>query len=172
MAATNENPVIFYDIASTSGQYWSTNTYKTRLTLNYKGIPYRVQYVRFHEIESTLKALGVSPPKPGSRYTLPVIADPSSDPDGQPTYISDSFDIAVYLDDKYPAPKYPAVLPIGTRPLQKIFVDQYFFTTIQPLFPFLHPFAIHKFLDEEGRECIYQRYGKDYFNPPTGEAAT
>ncbi|KAG8741910.1 hypothetical protein FRC10_002275 [Ceratobasidium sp. 414] len=189
MTATDESPIIFYDLASTLGQFWSFNTYKTRLTLNYKGIPYRVQYIRFHEIESTLKVLGVPLPETASRYTLPggcisqyskhfrlrpvrtVIADPSSDPDGQPTYVCDSFEIAAYLDDKYPAPKYPAVLPVATRPLQKIFVDQYFFTNIRPLFPFTHPFAIHKFMDEEERENLYQRLGKERFDPPTEEVA-
>ncbi|KAG9104791.1 hypothetical protein FRC06_009260 [Ceratobasidium sp. 370] len=172
MAATNESPIIFYDISSTPGQYWSFNTYKTRLTLNYKRIPYRVQYVRFHEIESTLKALGVPLPKTASRYTLPVIADPSSDPNGQPTYISDSFEIATYLDDKYPAPKYPTVLPITTRPLQRIFIDQYFFTNLlRPLLPFIHPFAILKFFNAAERESLYQTYGKERFSPPTEEEA-
>ncbi|KAG8750978.1 hypothetical protein FRC12_012652, partial [Ceratobasidium sp. 428] len=171
MAATTENPIIFYELSSTSGQYWSFNTFKTRLTLNYKGIPYRVQYIRLHEIQSTLKALGVPLPKTKSRYTLPTIADPSSDPNGQPTYISDSLEIAAYLDDNYPAPKYPAILPPATRPLQKIFVDHYFFSNIRPLLPFIHSFAIHKFADHEEREYLYQARGKDYFDPPTEEVA-
>ncbi|KAH7338090.1 hypothetical protein B0J17DRAFT_660724 [Rhizoctonia solani] len=121
MAATKENPIIFYDIHSNEGS-WSPNTYKTRLTLNYKGLPYRVEYVSMAEIESKLKELGVPPSthNPFFKYILPMIADPSSDPNGKPTYVVESFEIALYLDEKYPAPKYPIVVPPGTRALQKI----------------------------------------------------
>ncbi|QRV75322.1 glutathione S-transferase [Ceratobasidium sp. AG-Ba] len=172
MAATPENPIIFYDIASKPGRYWSFNTYKTRLTLSYKGLPYRVQYIRFHEIESTMRSLGmpqVSETVP--HYTLPIIADPSSDPDGKPTFVSDSFKIAMYLDEKYPASQYPIVLPLATRPLQKIFIEQHFFTFVRPLFPFIRPIAINMFMDADEREGLFKRTNPDHFNPPTKEAA-
>jgi len=120
MAATKENPIIFYDIPAAGGS-WSPNSYKTRATLNYKGIPYRVQFVSYPDIEPTLKALGAPPGSPVAPiYTLPVIADPSSDPNGKPTFVSESFQIALYLEDKYPAPKYPTIFPPGTRAMQEI----------------------------------------------------
>lgn len=59
MAPTKENPIIFYDLADVKGESWSSNTYKTRLTLNYKGLPYRVHYVELCDIETTLRDLGV-----------------------------------------------------------------------------------------------------------------
>ncbi|QRW03796.1 hypothetical protein RhiLY_02795 [Ceratobasidium sp. AG-Ba] len=62
-------------------------------------------------------------PDRSPKYRLPVIADPSSDPNGKPTYIVESFNIALYLDERYPGPKHPIVFPEGTRILQKIASD-------------------------------------------------
>ncbi|KAG9074299.1 hypothetical protein FS749_014157 [Ceratobasidium sp. UAMH 11750] len=161
MAATKENPIVFYDLASKDGSYWSCNTIKTRLTLNYKGLPYRVQYIHINEVQSTLKALGVSPASTAPPYyTLPTIADPSSDPDGEPTYVSDTFTIAAYLDDKYPAPKYPTVFPPGTRPLQKIFVDNFAANIGGPLFQlFIRPYFPQKYLTEAALEYLLRSRG-------------
>ncbi|KAH7342044.1 hypothetical protein B0J17DRAFT_704531 [Rhizoctonia solani] len=124
MAATKENPVIFYDLLSEHGP-WSPNTYKTRLTLNYKRIPYRVEYVSFPDVTRKSEELGVKPTNPDGeiKYTLPMIADPSLVPNGKPTYVADSFNIAIYLDKTYPAPKFPAVFPPGMRAVQKITYD-------------------------------------------------
>ncbi|CAE6488398.1 unnamed protein product [Rhizoctonia solani] len=95
---------------------------RNRLTLNYKRLPYRVEYLSIADIEPKLKELGVPPSSynPFFQYTLPLIADPSSDPNEKPTYVVESFNIALYLDQKYPEPKYPAVIPASTRALQKI----------------------------------------------------
>ncbi|EUC55846.1 glutathione transferase, putative [Rhizoctonia solani AG-3 Rhs1AP] len=138
MAATKENPIIFYDLVGANGTSFSLNPYKTRLSLNHKGLPYRIEYLAFPDIEPRLKQLGVTPVSDTHpRYTLPVIADPSSNPNGKPTYISDSFQIALYLDEKYPAPKYPAIFPPGTRSLQHLIMYQYFPTIgacIGPIF--------------------------------------
>ncbi|KAH7342055.1 hypothetical protein B0J17DRAFT_715195 [Rhizoctonia solani] len=155
MAATKEAPIILYDLLSEHG-YWSPNTYKTRLTLNYKRLPYRVEYLSYPDIEPKLKELGVraTNPIPGITYTLPMIADPTSDTNGKSTYIVDSFDIALYLDKTYPAPKYPTVFPPGTRVVQKISYDLFrnqvaFPTTFPALIPRI---ARPGFLDERGRE--------------------
>ncbi|KAF8604658.1 hypothetical protein BDV93DRAFT_522358 [Ceratobasidium sp. AG-I] len=153
MAATKENPIVFYDILATDG-HWSPSTYKTRLTLNYKRLPYRVEFVSIADIATKLKGLGV-PPTPNFRtgYSLPVIADPSSDPNGKPTYVAESFDIAAYLDDKYPAPHYPLVFPPGTRPLQKIASTLFAYEVSMSILPIVVPFiATPGFLDERGTE--------------------
>ncbi|GAB1521984.1 hypothetical protein RhiTH_005083 [Rhizoctonia solani] len=163
MAATKDNPVVFYDLVGKNGISFSLNTYKTRLSLDYKGIPYRVEYLSLPDIEPKMKGLGVPPSSDNHpRYTIPsktfcmnkwahanlnslgrlVIADPSSEINGIPTYISDSFKIAIYLDDKYPAPKYPAIFAPGTRSLQHLIVTQYFPTigvSIGPIFAPLLP---------------------------------
>ncbi|KAG8687799.1 hypothetical protein FRC08_011757, partial [Ceratobasidium sp. 394] len=67
MAATKENPIVFYDLVGKDGISWSPNTYKTRLTLNYKGLPYRVEMVSFPDIQAKYKELGVT----STPYTLP-----------------------------------------------------------------------------------------------------
>ncbi|CAE7132776.1 unnamed protein product [Rhizoctonia solani] len=154
MAATKENPIIFYDILSEHGT-WSPNTYKTRLTLNYKKIPYRVEYVSYPDIAPKLKELGVreTNPTPYITYSLPMIADPSPNPNGRPTYVVESFDIAVYLDKTYPAPKYPAVFPPGTRAVQKITSELYTNEVGYAILPALLPLTARSgFLDERGRE--------------------
>ncbi|KAG9079260.1 hypothetical protein FS749_008661 [Ceratobasidium sp. UAMH 11750] len=72
MAATNENPIVFYDISDKDGKHWTPNPCKTRLTLNYKGLPYRVKYLKFEDVEPTMKAMGIPPTsKTFPHYTLP-----------------------------------------------------------------------------------------------------
>ncbi|KDN37606.1 hypothetical protein RSAG8_10011, partial [Rhizoctonia solani AG-8 WAC10335] len=167
MAATKENPIIFYDIYSKDGP-WSPNTYKTRLTLNYKRLPYKVECVSIADVETKLKELGVPPTthNPLFKYTLPMIADPSSDPSGKPTYVVESFEIALYLDKTYPAPKYPIVVPPGTRALQRIALERVmsagmgFATVVLPLAA-----ARTNFMDDKGYE-YYSRsrrviFGRD-----------
>ncbi|CAE6422998.1 unnamed protein product [Rhizoctonia solani] len=172
MAATKENPIVFYDILSEHG-YWSPNTYKTRLTLNYKRLPYRVEYVSYPDIAPKLKELGVRATNPTSfiTYTLPMIADPSSDPTGKPTYVVDSFDIAVYLDKTYPAPKHPAVFPSGTRAIQKItadlFANQVGYAILSGLVPIT---ARSGFLDERGRE-YFLRTREEYLKSAPTDAS-
>ncbi|CAE6423092.1 unnamed protein product [Rhizoctonia solani] len=154
MAATKENPIIFYDVLSEHGT-WAPNTYKTRLTLNYKRIPYRVEYISFPDVTRKSKELGVKPTNPDGeiKYTLPMIADPSSDPNGKPTYVADSFNIAVYLDETYPAPKYPAVFAPGTRAVQKITYDLFTNEVGFAAFPAILPYIVKPgFFDERGRE--------------------
>ncbi|CAE7222296.1 unnamed protein product [Rhizoctonia solani] len=154
MAATKENPIIFYDIYSQTGP-WSPSTYKTRLTLNYKRLPYRTEYVSIADIEPKLKEIGISPTShnPFFPYTLPLIADPSDDPDGKPTYVVESFEIAMYLDKKYPEPQYPAVIPSGTRALQKI-VTSHIMNSALNFGSVVLPCAVSRsdFLDERSRE--------------------
>ncbi|KAG8683631.1 hypothetical protein FRC11_013273 [Ceratobasidium sp. 423] len=164
MAATKANLIVFFDIASKVGP-WSPNTWKTRLALIYKRLPYRVEYVSYPDIEPTLKRLGVPPTSDKApQYTLPMIADPSSDPGGNPTYIADSFKIALYLDEKYPNPTYPTLFPPGTRALQRIFAG-HVSTLIYPMAPTMLPLVGRSgFLDDRGEEYYRRtrqaRYGK------------
>ncbi|CAE7084150.1 unnamed protein product [Rhizoctonia solani] len=168
MAATKENPIIFYDIADGQGKSWSPNTYKTRLTLNYKGIPYRVKYISLCDVEPTLKELGVPPVFPNfPHYTLPMIADPSSEANGEPTYVADSFKIALYLDDKYPSPQYPLIVPSGTRAIQHMWFTTYYpslSALVVKLFYCLSP----NILDERSVEYWHRTRG-DKYRPPSAE---
>ncbi|CAE6417093.1 unnamed protein product [Rhizoctonia solani] len=124
MTATRENPIIFYDLINASRVSWSPNTYKTRLCLEYKGLPYRTEYLTLPDIESKMKNY-VASYEVTDVLELLVIADPSDDPDGRPKYVGDSFKIAVYLDEKYSAPEYPTIFRPGTRSLEHLFIHQY-----------------------------------------------
>ncbi|KAG8716766.1 hypothetical protein FRC09_015253 [Ceratobasidium sp. 395] len=119
-------------------------------------LPYRVEYISLPDIEPKLKELGVPPSthNPLFKYTLPMIADPSNEPGGKLTYVTESFNIALYLDDKYPEPDYPAVFPRGTRALQSIAVDQITPKVAFAFAPVLLPLASVRtdLLDERGME--------------------
>jgi glutathione S-transferase len=113
--------ITFYDITgSLPGKAWSPNTWKTRLALNFKGIPYHTEWLEYPEIEPLCKRIGAPPT--GTKktdgttphYTLPVIKDDSTG-----AVISDSWNIAVYLDKTYP--DLPLLFPGGTKPLQAAF---------------------------------------------------
>ena len=91
-----------------------------RLSLAYKGLPYKSAWVEFPDIPSTCKKLGVAhtglSPSGEPAYTVPFIYDPNTD-----RHISDSAAIAKYLDETYPAT--PKLFPAGTDALQRAFTE-------------------------------------------------
>jgi len=123
--------ITLYDIPSTLPiKAWSPNTWKTRYSLNYKGIPYKTVWVEFPDIEALCKEIGAKPTSTkldGSPlYTLPAIYDPSTN-----TAVSDSPNIAAYLDATYPST--PVLFPANTHALQYAFVSA-FANLLRPLF--------------------------------------
>ncbi|KAK5172856.1 uncharacterized protein LTR77_002976 [Saxophila tyrrhenica] len=95
------NTMILYDIP-TKGRCacFSPNVWKTRLVLNYKGIPYRTEWLSHPEIAPKLKATGIepNPAGQGSPYTLPAIQLS----DGNT--IMESTTIAAKLESLHPNP--------------------------------------------------------------------
>jgi len=99
------NKIVFYDVSIASDhdprKIWSPNTWKIRYALNIKNLEFDTIWLEIHEIEPTLAKLGAKPTatKPDGTpwYTLPTIYDPATD-----QYISNSRDIAEYLDKQYP----------------------------------------------------------------------
>jgi glutathione S-transferase len=94
---------------------------------------------------------------------LIVIADPASDHNDKPTYVADSFKIALYLDEKYPT---RPLFPPGTRPLHSLFTER-FSTFLLPLAPTMLPLVGRPgFLDDRGEEYYrrtrQERYGKTF----------
>ncbi|KZV91653.1 hypothetical protein EXIGLDRAFT_615386, partial [Exidia glandulosa HHB12029] len=137
---TMSAPITFYDISSNKG-VWSPNTWKTRLALNFKGIPYKTQWLSFTEIEPFMKKLGAKPtgkkPAPDDAedwYTCPVIAVPSAD-GSAPKLIEESDAIAEYLDAAYPGT--PKLFPAGTRALQAAFAQFFVPQVMMPTIPVL-----------------------------------
>ncbi|PKS11881.1 hypothetical protein jhhlp_001175 [Lomentospora prolificans] len=98
------SPITFYDIATrppVEKSCCSPNPWKTRLALNFKGLPYSTTWVALPDIAKVRSSLKV----PACRkfadgtdfYTLPIIEDPTTS-----SLVGDSFDIAVYLQKTYP----------------------------------------------------------------------
>jgi glutathione S-transferase len=92
----------------------------TRYSLNYKDLPYKVEWIEMADIEALCKRIGAKPTTVKSDgsplYTLPVIHDPTTD-----TVVSESAAIAEYLDRAYPST--PILFPTGTFALQHAFID-------------------------------------------------
>ena len=185
--------ITFYDIPSNNpGSPWSPNTFKTRwehkslifirphclpitsfprYTLNFKGIPYKTEWVEYPDIEPLCKKLGISPTskKPDGRdhYTLPAIHDPSTG-----AYISDSILIAEYLDKTYP--NTPQIFPHHTIALQAAFAAA-FGSNLSALWKFILPATCTKLnpqSQEYFRRTKAQSYGKAMEDiAPQGDAA-
>jgi len=142
--------IILYDIPSTvPGNPCSPNTWKVRYCLNYKGIPYRTEWIEFPDIKPHCEKLGIKPTGKAvdgsDLYTLPAIHDPSTG-----AYVSESLVIAEYLDKTYPSTK--PILPHNTLGLQTAFVSAFegsvmwlLMFWLPSLLPFLNPPSLEYF---------------------------
>jgi glutathione S-transferase len=103
-ASASSKTIVFYDIAArppVEENCFSPNPWKTRLALNFKGVPYSTSWVALPDIAKVRESLKV----PACRkfadgkdfYTLPIIEDPATG-----SLVGDSFDIALYLQKTYP----------------------------------------------------------------------
>ncbi|TEB27773.1 hypothetical protein FA13DRAFT_1666819 [Coprinellus micaceus] len=106
--------ITLFDVpASVPGKSWSPNSWKARLSLNYKGIPYKTEWIEYPEIAPVLEKHGIPPSKtkpdgtPG--YTVPAILDVDDETGAVKAKVSESFLIAKYLDEAYPGT--PKLLP-------------------------------------------------------------
>ncbi|KAJ7695987.1 hypothetical protein B0H17DRAFT_1198308 [Mycena rosella] len=165
-------PIIFYDIPSTAPECaWSPSTWKTRYSLNFKGLFYETTWVEYPDIVELCKAIGAEPSmieQDGSPYySLPVIHDPNTG-----AIVSDSARIADYLDAAYP--NTPKLIPAGTHTLQESFRVAAYNATRQHLRPYVIP-AVAGILRPRSKE-YYVRTREEHFNKkladvvPTGEA--
>jgi glutathione S-transferase len=98
------SPIVFYDIATrppVEENCCSPNPWKTRLALNFKGLPYSTSWVALPDITKVRSSLKVPPCRRFADgtdfFTLPIIEDPATN-----SLVGDSFDIAVYLRNTYP----------------------------------------------------------------------
>nr|AWK67868.1 glutathione transferase-like protein [Sparassis latifolia] len=130
--------IIFYDIPSRDVKdiAWSPNTWKTRFSLNYKGLPYKTVWVEYPDIARVCREIGAQPTstsEDGSPYyTLPAIYDPSTK-----TAISESEKIARYLDKAYP--DTPVLIPSGTCALHAAFQEVFLMTVQRRMQPLMLP---------------------------------
>ncbi|KAI9712001.1 MAG: hypothetical protein M1820_001709 [Bogoriella megaspora] len=100
---------------------WSPNTWKTRILLNYKGIPYDTEWVEYPDLADKLKGLGIPPNDPDeiAPYTAPSVIFKS---DGKS--FMESFSIAAEINKRYPNPPLPCDTQIQAKAsecIQKLF---------------------------------------------------
>ncbi|KAI0839215.1 putative glutathione S-transferase [Hypoxylon sp. FL0890] len=87
--------IVFFDLPSRPpNKSWSGNTLRTRYALNFKGIPYRTEWIEYPDIKPRFQ--DHLPKK--DLYTVPTIILP----DG--TWVTDSKEIAKVLEEKHPEP--------------------------------------------------------------------
>jgi glutathione S-transferase len=135
--------------------------------LGYKGIPFKTEFLEFPDIEPKSKEVGAKPsgvrPDGSPKYTIPFIYD-----DSTKTAVSDSINIAVYLDEQYP--NTPQIVSPGTKGLQSAFME-----TILPIFSgwsrvLLAPtymFGENKVVSDRTIEHMKKFYGSAMFDLPT-----
>ncbi|KAF3902471.1 hypothetical protein ABW21_db0202492 [Orbilia brochopaga] len=99
----------FFDIPTNTNppKSWSPNVWKARGVLNYKGVPYETEWVEYPDIRVRLAAMGL-PSKGGLMpYTLPMLRVTKTPADGSEPeikYLTDSVDIAKYINDEHSEP--------------------------------------------------------------------
>ncbi|KAF8992239.1 hypothetical protein BDQ17DRAFT_233752 [Cyathus striatus] len=129
-----------------------------RYCLNYKGVPYQTKWLEYPEIEPHFKELGIPPTstKPDGTpfYTLPAIYD-----DATGAKISESMNIAEYIDKTYPSGK-PDVIPPGTEVLHRAFQDA-FKEALLPIWPSYMPHVPDK-LNPASREYFQRTRAKAF----------
>jgi len=162
--------IILYDLPYSSPGSYSAHVCKARTVFNYKGIPYRTEWLEIPEIEPLSKKLGIKPTGQkidGSPYyTLPAIYDPDTG-----TAIADSFAIAEYLEKTYP--ETPSVFPYGSVALQKAF-EPMLVENICAAWALIIPVVAGK-LNPRSEECLRLREiscGGERLVAPIGEART
>ncbi|RXW21349.1 hypothetical protein EST38_g4499 [Candolleomyces aberdarensis] len=119
--------ITFFDIPSTILNAWSLNTWRTRFALNYKGLPYKTEWVEYPDIAGKLKSHGIGPtahyPDGSPYYSLPAIIDIDDATGEVRAAVANSFDIAKYLDEAYP--DAPKLFPHGEDKAMERFVKEW-----------------------------------------------
>ncbi|TBU40735.1 hypothetical protein BD309DRAFT_869686 [Dichomitus squalens] len=135
---------------------WSPNTWKTRFSLNIKGLPYKTVWVEYPDIEPLCKTIGATAAekrRDGTPlYTLPVIHDPNTG-----AVLSDSAAIARYLDKTYP--DTPTLIPPHLDALTAAFEDA-FWSVFEPGYGYIICAAMYDVLREGSRPFFRQTRDK------------
>jgi glutathione S-transferase len=114
--------ITFFDVTSSiPGKAWNATAWKTRFSLNFKGIPYKTHWLEYPEIAPVLESHGIPPYKTKEDgtlyYTVPAILDVDDETGAVKAKLLDSLAIAKYLDDAYP--DAPGLLPSDKAALEE-----------------------------------------------------
>ncbi|KJA29516.1 hypothetical protein HYPSUDRAFT_33009 [Hypholoma sublateritium FD-334 SS-4] len=165
--------IILYDLSSALPQKaFTPNTWKTRLCLNYKGLPYKTEWIEFPDIKTDVyDKLGVTPASKADgspAWVLPVIHDTATG-----VSVAESFAIAEYLEKTYPST--PSLFPHGTIVFQELFNGAVPASALEPLGRFFVP-EVYRVVNPASKEFIRRTreaaFGKALEDiAPTGDEA-
>ncbi|KAH8674336.1 hypothetical protein BX600DRAFT_457442 [Xylariales sp. PMI_506] len=129
---------------------WSYNAWKTRLVLNYKGIPYTTAWVNSDNLGPTLKSIGVNPHQSagGFEYTIPTIKLVD-----MPALMGSAV-IAAELDALYPSPSLNIDTELEAEASQVINM------AARALFPIYMPRLTRELVEESAVEVFTKRREK------------
>ncbi|OBZ68779.1 hypothetical protein A0H81_11341 [Grifola frondosa] len=154
-------PIIFYDIPGNAAkdQAW--------FSLNYKGLPYKTQWVEYPHIAGLCKEIGAPPtdtyPDGSPAYTLPAYTTRTRRP-----AVSESALIARYLDKTYP--DTPTLIPTATDALHAAFQTALSTTFTSTLMPITLPATnqqLNPVSEEYFRRTREAKFGKlEEWSPP------
>jgi len=169
---SSEKRILLFDIPSKAATIsWSFNMYRIRYLLNCKQIPHDTAWVEYPDIKPLFLSLGIPPSGKDhwgeDAYTCPAIRyTPSSDEegDGKNIYVSDSWEIARFLEEKFPSPPVfgPAGTGLGSFEEQKVLTDAARDALLRPLFPLLVQ-GTHNHLLNEGSKAYFRRTRESIF---------
>jgi len=129
--------------------------------LNYKKIPHTTHWLEYPEIKPLYQKLGIPPSGkngPGQdAYTCPSIQFIPGD-GSAPIFVTDSWKIAEFLEEKFPA---PPIFPSGTIDKQKQVVEKMTNEILVPLLPALLTCSYH-LLNEASKSYFRETRERDF----------
>ena len=127
-----------------------------RLVLNFKGIPYKTEWLEYPDIAPTLKSFGITPnEQPSTAYTCPTIRISDK-------YVMDSRKIVDVLEEAHPSPSLHLDSPI----LKK--VEELIPQCFMPLGPIVFP-RISRFLLKPRSAEYFERTRGARFGMPLSQ---
>lgn len=139
--------ILLYDlVGADAARPFSPHCWKTKMSLEHKGLPYRTIPTRFLEVQGV---------ESGISKTVPVIRDGD-------TVVADSFGIALYLEEAYP--ERPSLFRGKGGEAMARFVERWSQMQLHPFLGSAALLEIFELQDEPNqryfRESREKRYGK------------
>ncbi|GAB5588094.1 hypothetical protein Unana1_02994 [Umbelopsis nana] len=148
--------ITFFDIKLNDNdtRIWSPNTWKTRLSLNIKGLEYETKFLTLLEVHERIQEIVPGVPK----KLAPVIIHHGK-------AVQDSFEISKYLDQEFPEPS----IHHNQETVHRYFGRYLEGEAIVPLYKIVF-LKVYEALDEENKK-YYRASRESYFNGTLEEHA-
>ena len=121
--------------------------------MNFKGIPYKTQWVEYPDIAPTFKNFGIPPNAEGTEYTIPAVCI------GGDKYVMDSIKIADELERLHPSPSLHLDSPVLPK------VEELSGQLIRPLIGVIMPKVPKNLLNQESLDYWHDTRSKAFGMP-------